>query len=107
MDVTQSHHQSGASPGHRRFRLRLRRIRESDTIYVDDIYTRVTRTAKSLYQCYLSCTDAFPPPIAKEEWAKNVWNEACARRGTHPDLLRQNKEVGLFLPHVAQIHSDF
>lgn len=107
-DVTHCHHQSGTSPGYRRFRLRIRRIREFDTVYgSEDIYTRVTRTAKSLYQCYLSCSDAFPTPIAKEELAKDVWNEACAMRGTHPDLLRQNKEVGLFLPHVAQIHSNF
>jgi hypothetical protein len=35
-----------------------------------------------------------------------VWDEACAREGAHPDLLRQDEEASFFLSHVAQTHSD-
>ena len=64
-------------------------------------------TARALYRCRLSCKDAFPSPDLKKEWAKDVWDEACAREA-YPDLLRQDEEAGLIcLPHGAQIHTGF
>jgi hypothetical protein len=57
----------------------------------------VIRTAQSLYRCFLSCRDAFPSPDRKEELATAVWDEACAREGAHPDLLRQDEEASFFL----------
>jgi hypothetical protein len=73
------------------------------TIYVDltahglgHIYSHVIRTARSLYRCRLSCKHAFPSPDLMKEWAKDVWDEACARGGTHPYLLNKNEEAGLF-----------
>jgi hypothetical protein len=59
-------------------------------------YIHVIRTARSLYRCFLSCKDAFPTPDMKEELAKGVWNEACAREGALPGLSHQHKEAGLF-----------
>jgi hypothetical protein len=44
----------------------------------------------------------------QDELAKGVWDEACLREGTHPNLLRRDGEVlGPFLPYVARINSDF
>jgi hypothetical protein len=73
-DEDQFHHQSGtpSEPGH--------------------IYSHVIRTARSLYRCRLSCKHAFPSPDLMKEWAKDVWDEACARGGTHPYLLNKNEE---------------
>ena len=103
MELTQHHHQAGKLPGNRRFRSRIHRIRGFDPVYeLEDIYTRVTRTAKSLYRCYLSCKDAFPTSIMKDELVKGVWNEACAREDAHLGLLRQDGEVSSFFrPHLA------
>ena len=95
--MVQSQHQSGTSPGHRRFRLCIHRIREFDTAHrLEDISSRVTRTARSLYRCYLSCKDAFPTPDMQDELAKGVWEEACLREGAHPSLSRQDGEAGPF-----------
>ena len=103
-----THHQSGTSPGHRRFRLCIHRIREFDTAHrLEDISSRVTRTARSLYRCFLSCKDAFPTPDMQDDLAEGVWGEACAREGTHPNLLRRDGEVlGPFLSHASRINSD-
>ena len=78
--------------------LRIYRIRELDSAQgSDDIYGRVIRTARSLYRCSFSCKDAFPLPEMKENLAKFVWNEACAREGANPQqLLYEEKEAGLF-----------
>ena len=61
-----------------------------------DNHGRVVVTARALYRCRLSCKDAFPSPYLKEEWAKDVWKEACAKE-SYPDLLRQDKEVRFYL----------
>lgn len=99
--MVQYHHQAGKLPGNRRFRLRIHRIREFDPVHeLEDIYTRVTRTAKSLYRCYLSCKDAFPTSILKDDLLKGAWSEACAREGAHFGLLRQDGEVSLFFDHI-------
>ena len=96
--MVQSHHQSGTLPGHRRFRLCIHRIREFDTAHrLEDISSRVTRTARSLYRCFLSCKEAFPTPDMQDELAKAVWDEACLREGAHPSLSRQDGEAGPFL----------
>ena len=43
----------------------------------------------------------------KNEWATEVWNEACEKEA-YPDLSRQDEEVSLFfLTHVAQSHAGF
>ena len=108
MAMVGTHHQSSTSPGHRRFRLCIHRIREFDTAHrLEDISSRVTRTARSLYRCFLSCKDAFPTPDLQDDLAEGVWGEACAREGTHPNLLRRDGEVlGPFLLHAARINSD-
>jgi Domain of unknown function (DUF6532) len=90
----------------------LHRIHELDLLYglesLDDNHGRVVMTARALYRCRLSCKDAFPSPDLKEEWAKDVWKEACAKE-SYPDLLRKDKEVGFIClpPHGAQIHVGF
>jgi len=45
----------------------------------------------------------------KEELAKGVWDEACAREGAQPGgLLRQDEQAGLFFSYMwHRIHSDF
>jgi len=58
----------------------------------EDTSSRVTRTARSLYRCYLSCKDAFPTPDMQDELAKGVWDEACIREGAHPSPSRQDEE---------------
>ena len=73
---------------------------------LEDIYGRVLRTARALHRCKLSCIVAFPSSGRKEseEWAKDVWYEACMREGVYPDLLRQDEEAGLiFSPQLARI----
>ena len=98
--MVQSHLQSGTSPGHRQFRLCIHRIREFDTAHrLEDISYRVTRTARSLYRCYLSCKDAFPTPDRQDEVTKGVWDEACLREEAHPSLSRQDEEAGPFFGH--------
>ena len=73
-------------------------ICESDTAHLlEGISSRVTRTAQSLYRCYLSCKDAFPTPDMQDELAKDVWEEACIREGAHPSLPRPDGKAGLFL----------
>jgi hypothetical protein len=53
----------------------------------------VIKTARPLYQCWLSCKDAFPSPDTKDEWVVGVWNEACFRIKEHPNLLPQDEEA--------------
>jgi hypothetical protein len=36
---------------------------------------------RSLYRCYLSCKNAFPSSIEKEEWVVVAWSEACEWKG--------------------------
>jgi hypothetical protein len=69
---------------------------------LEDIYSRVLRTARALHRCKLSCKVAFPSSGRKEseEWAKDVWYEACMREGVYPDLLRQDEEASLFFRHI-------
>ena len=43
----------------------------------------------------------------KDDWAVDVWNEACLRAKERPDLLPQGEEACLFLSYVARLHSDF
>ena len=95
--MAQSHHQSGTSPGHRRFRLCIHRICEFDTAHRLEVSSRVTTTARSLYRCFLSCKEAFPTPDMKEELTRRVWDEARHREGAHPSLSRQDAEAGPFL----------
>jgi len=56
---------------------------------VEDINSRVIKTALSLYKCLLSCKDAFPPSDTKGQWAVDVWKDACFRTEAHPNSLRQ------------------
>ena len=51
---------------------------------LEDVLGRAMSIAQSLYQCYLSCNDAFPPPQIRDDWARAVWSEACARVTTNP-----------------------
>ena len=72
------------------------RIHEIDSAHgLEDMHSGVVETAQSLYRCRLSCKDAFPSPDLKNEWARDAWNEACAKEA-YPDLLHQDEEVGLF-----------
>ena len=72
------------------------RIHEINSAYgLEDMHSGVVETAQSLYRCRLSCKDAFPSPDLKKEWARDAWNEACAKEA-YPDLLRQDEEAGLF-----------
>jgi len=58
----------------------------------DNIYR--TAQAQSLYRCWLSCKDAFPPSLVQDDWVKDVWKEICYRTEVHPspNLLGQDKE---------------
>lgn len=69
---------------------------------LEDIYSRVLRTARALHRCKLSCKVAFPSSDREysEEWAKEVWYEACMREGVYPDLLRRDEQAGLFSPLI-------
>lgn len=114
--AAQFHHQSGTYSGPGEFRLAL-------TVYVnltlpanraarghglEDIYSRVLRTAQALHQCKLSCMVAFPLSGRKEseEWAKEVWYEACMREGVYPDLICRDEEAGLFFRHIKHGMTD-
>jgi hypothetical protein len=82
------------------FALNAYSIRELDSAYgIEDIESRVIRTAQSQYRCFLSCRDPFPTDDTKEELAKAVWKEACAREA-RPDLSCQDEEAGLFFCHM-------
>ena len=71
-------------------------IRNLDAAHgLENVSSHVTRTAQSLYRCFLSCKDAFPSPEMKEQIAKGVWDEACAREGVRPDLPRQDEKASL------------
>ena len=103
--ILQSPHQSRTPPSRRRFRLRIRRIREFDNAHLaahrlEDISFRVTRTASSLYRCFLSCKDAFPTPDMQGEFAKGVWEEACLREGEDPTLSRRDREARPFFGYM-------
>jgi hypothetical protein len=63
---------------------------------LDDIYHPVIKTARSLYRCWLSCKDAFPSSDMEYEWVVGVWNEACFRTETSPNMLRPDEEACLF-----------
>jgi hypothetical protein len=81
------------------FTLRLPYTQLDSVCGSEDIY----RTARSLYRCLLSCKDAFPPPLMQEDWAKDVWKEACYRTEVHPstNLLRQDaQEACLVFCHI-------
>lgn len=101
MDMDRSHYLSGMSSGPGLFCLCAHRIRELDSAHgLED--SRVIKTARSLYRCFLSCKDAFPSPEMKEQIAKGVWDEARVRERAHPDLPRQEEKAGLLFCQIWQ-----
>ena len=70
----------------------------------EDVY----RTARSLYQCWLSCMNAFPSSLTQDKWVVDAWNEACHRTDANPNTLRQDEGAcPVLLSHVARLHRIF
>jgi len=60
--------------------------------------------AKSLYQCYLSCKEAFPSLHLKQEWVAAAWSEACSRTEIYPIRLPYEKELACSnMQHITNI----
>jgi len=69
-----------------------------------DSFDCVLRVAQSLYQCYLSCKEAFPSPHLRQEWVAAAWSEACSRTGIYPVRLPYGKELACCnMHHITNI----
>ena len=51
--------------------------------------------------------NAFPSSLTQDKWVADAWNEACFISNAHPNSLRQDEKVCLFLSHVTRLHLDF
>jgi hypothetical protein len=67
----------------------------------------IYRTARSLYRCWLSCKEAFPSSLTREDWVVDAWNVACLRADSRPNLLRQDEEACSFFVTCSTASLEF
>ncbi|KAN0128210.1 hypothetical protein V8E53_013976 [Lactarius tabidus] len=88
----------GPKPVVSKYLLSQQHHRETQAFLYARVYgpkTQEDRVAVSLCRIYLWCKDAFPTSRLKDEWAVDVWREACENTRANRDAFIQPPELFL------------